>query len=259
MLNEAPFYQTINKEEDVFNFAVELNLPLLLKGPTGSGKSRFLEYMSFKMNRKLITILCNDETSSIDLLGRYIVKGADTIWLDGPLTMGVREGAIVYLDEIAEARPDTIVAIHSLTDHRRTLYLDRKNEEIKASPNFMLVASYNPHYQRSFKELKPSTKQRFISLEFNYPKPELEEKILQGESKISTDIAKKLIKFANLIREKKELSLDETISTRLLVSTALLISKGLPPRLAARVGIIEPLTDDNELAEVLQESFNLYF
>ncbi|MDZ4728246.1 MAG: CbbQ/NirQ/NorQ/GpvN family protein [Leptospira sp.] len=258
-LDTQPFYQIISKEVEVFQMAAEQKLPLLLKGPTGTGKSRFLEYVAHLMNRRLITILCNDETSAIDLVGRYIVKGADTVWLDGPLTVGVKEGAIVYLDEIAEARPDTIVAIHSLTDHRRTLFMERKNEEIKAHPDFLLVASFNPGYQKGFKELKPSTRQRFISLDFEYPSQDLEEKIIVGETQIDSKIANKLVKFANLIRNKQELGLAETISTRLLVSCSLLIKSGLPIRLAGRTAIILPLSDDKDTVDALQDCFNLIF
>lgn len=254
-----PFYQVISKEVEVFQTAAGQKLPLLLKGPTGSGKSRFLEYMAFQMKRRLITILCNDETSSVDLIGRYIVKGADTTWIDGPLTIGVKEGAIVYLDEIAEARPDTIVAIHSLTDHRRSLFIERRNEEIKAHPDFLIVASFNPGYQKGFKELKPSTRQRFICMDFLYPEPDIEEKILVGETGIDGKIAHRLVKFANIVRNKPELGLSETISTRLLVSCAMLVKSGLPIRLSGRSAIILPLTDDIDSVGALQDLFNLYF
>lgn len=254
-----PFYQITGKEEVVFTKAALERLPVLLKGPTGSGKSRFLEYMAHKLERRLITVLCNEETSSIDLIGRYIIRGAETIWQDGPLTTAVKEGGILYLDEIAEARPDTIVAIHSLTDHRRVLYMDRINQEIKADDKFLLVASYNPGYQKSFKELKPSTKQRFLCLEFPYPKPELEANIVISESGIERTVAEKLIKFANTVRSKPELGLEETISTRLLVATGRLLKNGLSPRLSARSAMILPLSDDSDTIEALQDLFNLYF
>ncbi|MCB1144763.1 MAG: CbbQ/NirQ/NorQ/GpvN family protein [Leptospiraceae bacterium] len=233
------------------------NLPLLLKGPTGSGKSRFLEYMAWKIGRRLITILCNEETSSVDLIGRYLVQGSETIWMDGPLTVGVREGCIVYLDEIAESRPDTIVSIHSLTDHRRTLYIDRKNEVIKSHENFLLVASFNPGYQKGFKELKPSTRQRFLAMDFPYPSAKLESLILQKETNVPEKIAVKLVEYAHLVRSRPELGLAETISTRLLVNCGFLIQSGLPPRLAARTAIILPLTDDPETVIALQDVFNL--
>ena len=259
LTTKIPFYQIIGKEEEIFLKAAEERLPVLLKGPTGSGKSRFLEYIAHKMNRRLITVLCNEETSATDLVGRYLVKGADTIWQDGPLTTAVKEGAIFYLDEIAESRPDTMVAIHSLTDHRRVLFIDRKNEDIPANPNFLLVASFNPGYQKSFKELKPSTRQRFLCMEFPYPKAELEEKIVCGETGLDASQVKQLVKYANLVRSRPELGLEETISTRLLVATATLIGKGLPPRLSARTAMILPITDDPDTVDALQESFNLYF
>lgn len=257
--SKAPFYEPVGKETEIFQTAAGLNLPLLLKGPTGSGKSRFLEYMAHKMNRRLITILCNDETSSVDLIGRYLIKGSETVWQDGPLTVGVKEGAIVYLDEVAEARPDTLVAIHSLTDHRRMLFIDRKNEEVQAHKDFLLVASFNPGYQKGFKELKPSTRQRFVSIHFPYPKPDVELKILMGETGVEESIGKKLIQYANMVRAKPELGLAETISTRLLVSTSMMIKAGLPPRQAGKVGIILPITDDSDMIESLQDSFNLLF
>ncbi|TGM31873.1 CbbQ/NirQ/NorQ/GpvN family protein [Leptospira biflexa] len=259
LTTKIPYYEPTGKEVEIFQMAAENSLPLLLKGPTGSGKSRFLEYMAHQMGRKLITILCNDETSAVDLVGRFLVKGADTVWMDGPLTTGVKEGAIVYLDEIAEARPDTLVTIHSLTDHRRTLFIERKNEEVIAHPNFLLVASYNPGYQKGFKELKPSTKQRFLGMDFPYPKPSVEEKIIVGETGISESISKKLVQYANLVRHKPELGLAETVSTRLLVSCAKLIAKGLPSRLAGRTAIILPLTDDDDTVTALQDSFDLIF
>lgn len=258
-LQKEPYYEPIGKEVEIFQKAADLRLPLLLKGPTGSGKSRFLEYTAHKMGRRLITILCNDETSSVDLVGRYLIQGSETVWLDGPLTVGVKQGAIVYLDEVAEARPDTIVAIHSLTDHRRMLYIDRKNEEIHAHDDFLLVASFNPGYQKGFKELKPSTRQRFVSIAFPYPNPDLECKILTGETGIEEKWAKKLIQFANMVRNKPELGLAETISTRLLVSCAKLILAGLPPRLSARSAIILPLSDDSDTIESLQDCCNLLF
>ncbi|MCW7468621.1 CbbQ/NirQ/NorQ/GpvN family protein [Leptospira kanakyensis] len=259
LTKKIPYYEPTGKEIEIFQMAAENSLPLLLKGPTGSGKSRFLEYMAHLMGRRLITILCNDETSSVDLVGRFLVKGADTIWMDGPLTTGVKEGAIVYLDEIAEARPDTLVTIHSLTDHRRTLFLERKNEEVSAHPDFLLVASYNPGYQRGFKELKPSTKQRFLGMDFPYPKSVVEEKIIVGETGISETLAKKLVQFAALVRNKPELGLAETVSTRLLVSCAKLMAKGLPARLAGRTAIILPLSDDQDTIAALQDSFDLIF
>lgn len=253
----APFYQATGKEIEVFEAAANDKLPLLLKGPTGSGKSRFLEFMAHRLHRKLITIVCNDETSAIDLVGRYLIRGADTVWQDGPLTTGVREGAIVYIDEIAEARPDTMVVIHSLTDHRRELFLDRANETIAAHENFLLAASFNPGYQKGFKELKPSTRQRFLAIDFNYPKPETEALIIEKESQVAASTAMRLVKIASLIRDRPQLGLAETVSTRLLVATAKLIHSGLPPRLAAHTAIVLPLSDDPDTVMAMQELVNL--
>lgn len=252
-----PYYRPIRRECEVFSHAFSHQLPLLLKGPTGTGKSRFVEFMAETLKVGLITVSCHDETSAVDLLGRYLVKGHDTYWQDGPLTRAVREGKIIYLDEIAEARPDTLVVIHSLTDHRRELYLERHNESLKAPPQFMLVASFNPGYQRSFKELKPSTRQRFISLHFDYPKPEVEIEILHAETKVDLSIAKSLVTIANKVRNLVELGLAESVSTRLLVDAAKLIGAGLPPRLACEVAIAEPLSDDRQTIRALNDLISL--
>jgi len=253
MERNTPFYKPISKEVEVFEHAYKSKLPTLLKGPTGTGKTRFVDYMAHQLDKKLITIACHEETSSTDLIGRFIIKGAETVWIDGPLTQAVKQGAIVYLDEIAEARPDVIVAIHSLTDHRKELYIDKLGETIKAHEDFMLVASFNPGYQKGFKELKPSTRQRFIALSFNYPKPKDEIVILSTETGIDESTAKKLVNIANKIRNLTELGLTETVSTRLLVDAAKLVHSGLPRRLSARVAIVEPLTDDHEVIEALAD------
>lgn len=240
---KEPYYQQVGKEVEVFSHAYNMKLPLLLKGPTGTGKSRFVEYMAHKLERELITVSCHEETSAVDLLGRYLIRGTETVWQDGPLTRAVREGAIIYIDEIAEARPDTIVALHSLTDHRRVLFLDRHSEAITAPEGFMLVASFNPGYQRGLKELKPSTRQRFISISFDYPEQKVEEEIIHQETGVDNHTAQKLVKIAGKIRKLTELGLNETVSTRLLVDAGKLIKDGLPPRLAGEVAIVHPLTD----------------
>lgn len=257
MTTTIPYYYTVGKEEEVFNHVFENKIPLLLKGPTGSGKSRFIEYMAVKLEKNLITISCHEETSSTDLIGRFIIKGAETIWLDGPLTTAVKEGAIIYLDEIAEARPDVIVAIHSLTDHRRQLFIDKLGLTITAHPDFMLVASFNPGYQKGFKELKPSTKQRFASMTFDYPKANQEIEIVVQETNIATDDAKKLVAIGNKIRNLTELGLVETVSTRLLVNAAKLIKSGLPKRLSTHIAIVEPLTDDLQTTQALKDLCDL--
>ncbi|WP_416945066.1 CbbQ/NirQ/NorQ/GpvN family protein [Xanthomarina gelatinilytica] len=254
---ETPFYKPIAKEIEVFEQAFTNKIPVLLKGPTGTGKTRFVDFMTHKLNKELITISCHEETSSTDLIGRYIIKGAETVWIDGPLTKAVKEGAVIYLDEIAEARPDVIVAIHSLTDHRKELYIDKLGETIKAHPDFMLVASFNPGYQKGFKELKPSTRQRFIALAFNYPNEKDEAEILINETQIDASTAKKLVAIANKIRNLTELGLTETVSTRLLVDAAKLIHTGLGKRLAVRVAVVEPLTDDIEITEALSDLCDL--
>lgn len=257
MSNNIPYYKTIGKEEEVFTNAYKNKIPFLLKGPTGTGKSRFIEYMAYKLDKKIITISCHEETSSTDLIGRFIIKGAETIWIDGPLTTAVKEGAIIYLDEIAEARPDVIVAIHSLTDHRRELFIDKLGVTIKAHEDFMLVASFNPGYQRGFKELKPSTRQRFVAMTFNYPESKIETEIVTSETKIDADVAKQLVAIGNKIRNLTELGLTETVSTRLLVDAARLIHSGLPKRLSVSVAVVEPLTDEPQTLEALKDLCNL--
>ena len=257
MTQTIPFYQSVGKEVEIFQQAYANRIPLLLKGPTGTGKSRFIEYMAHQLDKKLITISCHEETSSTDLIGRFIIKGAETIWIDGPMTTAVKEGAIIYLDEIAEARPDVIVAIHSLTDHRRELFIDKLGITVKAHNDFMLVASFNPGYQRGFKELKPSTKQRFSALSFDYPEQKLEVEILVQETGIDHDNAKKLVAIANKIRNLTELGLTETVSTRLLVNASKLIKSGLPKRLSTHIAIVEPLSDDIQTTQSLKDLCDL--
>lgn len=255
--NKRPYYKSTAREIIVFEHACKNRLPVLLKGPTGTGKTRFIEFMAHELGKKLITISCHEETSSTDLIGRYIIKGAETIWIDGPLTRAAKEGAIIYLDEIAEARPDVIVAVHSLTDHRKELYIDKLGETVKAHQNFMLVASFNPGYQRGFKELKPSTRQRFVAISFDYPDPKVEAEILVNETEIDLGLAKKLVNIAIKIRNLTELGLTETVSTRLLVDAAKLIHSGLPKRVAVHAAVVEPLTDDIETVNALKDLCDL--
>lgn len=252
-----PYYKSVGKEVLIFKHAYGSKIPFLLKGPTGTGKSRFIEYMAHELQQPLFTVSCHEETSSTDLIGRYIIKGAETVWMDGPLTMAVKKGAILYLDEIAEARPDVIVAIHSLTDHRRELFIDKLGETVKAHPNFMLVASFNPGYQRGFKELKPSTRQRFVAVSFDYSNAKIEAEIVVNETNIAEADAKKLVNIATKIRNLTELGLAETVSTRLLVDAAKLINSGLAKRLAVHVAIVEPLTDDAEVITALNDLSDL--
>jgi len=257
VLEKAPFYKASGKEIDVFELAFQNKLPMLIKGPTGTGKSRFIEYMAFKKDKKMITVSCHEETSSTDLIGRFIIKGAETVWIDGPLTQAVKEGAILYLDEIAEARPDVIVSIHSLTDHRRMLFIDKLGITIQAHEDFMLVASFNPGYQKGFKELKPSTRQRFVALSFHYPEPAVETEIIINETNIDATLAKKLVSIGNKIRNLTDIGLTETVSSRLLVNAAKLIVSGLPPRLSVKVAVVEPLTDELQIIEALTDLCNL--
>jgi nitric oxide reductase NorQ protein len=252
-----PFYLPTDHEEDVFMSAYRNKLPVMLKGPTGCGKTRFVEYMAAKLERPLITISCNEDTTATDLLGRHLFKGGDTEWCDGPLTRGVRETAIVYLDEIAEARADAMVAIHPLTDYRRELFLDRTGETLRAAEGFMLVVSYNPGYQKSLRELKPSTRQRFVGLTFAYPSEDQESDIIEKESGIEPKTAKKLVKIGRKIRGLKELSLMESASTRLLIAAGLLIRGGLQPRLACYTAMAEPLTDDADALAALKQLIDI--
>lgn len=257
LIEKEPYYKTIGKEKEVFEHAFKNRLPFLLKGPTGTGKSRFVEHMAYQMKKPIITVACHEETSATDLLGRYIIQGNETVWKDGPLTKAVKEGAIIYLDEIAEARPDVIVAIHPLTDFRRSLYLDKLGDEVLAHKDFMFVASFNPGYQKGFKELKPSTRQRFVSMSFDYPNPKMEAEIIVAESGVDEGDAKKLVKVGNKIRNLTEMGLAETVSTRLLVDAAKLIHTGLGKRLSVEVAIVEPLTDDQDSLEALKEMTSL--
>jgi nitric oxide reductase NorQ protein len=249
----VPYYRPTGQEVSVFLKAYENRLPLLLKGPTGSGKSRFVQAMAHKLRRPLVTVACNDETSATDLLGRWLIQGGDTVWQDGPVTRAVRSGAILYLDEIAEAREDVMVVIHPLSDHRRELYVDRHDEVLQAPSSFMLAVSFNPGYQRHLKDLKPSTRQRFVALDFEYPAEDLEVEIVCAESQVATDVARALVRFARKVRKLQELGLRETVSTRLLVSAGQLIRSGLAPRLACHVAVVSPLTDDPVVMETLDD------
>jgi nitric oxide reductase NorQ protein len=258
-MGDLPFYCPVAGEVDLFERCYREKLPLMLKGPTGCGKTRFVEHMAARLQRPLITVPCHDDTSAADLLGRWLVKGGDTVWQDGPVSRAVREGAILYLDEIAEARPDVVVAIHPLTDHRRHLFIDRRGEELTATKEFMLVVSFNPGYQRGWKELKPSTRQRFVAASFDYPAPDLEASILTNETGCDPKVALRLVKLGNKLRQLDELGLAERASTRLLVDAARLIHSGMPSRSACNAAIVEPLSDDAEVLEALGEVVALAF
>jgi nitric oxide reductase NorQ protein len=255
----GPYYRPVGRELDVFRAAFGQRLPLLLKGPTGCGKSRFVEAMAAELGRPLVTVACNDETSAVDLLGRYVVLGGDTVWQDGPATRAARQGAILYLDEIAEAREDVLVVLHPLSDHRRAVWIDRRDEQVLAGEGFMLIASFNPGYQRGLKELKPSTRQRFVTIAFDYPEPAVEAEIVATEAGIDAGLARRLVAFARKVRALDELGLQETVSTRLLVAAAGLIRAGLPPRIACDVAIVQPLSDDLEIVAALNDAVALTF
>lgn len=254
-----PYYRPVRHEVVVFRRAFEARLPVMLKGPTGCGKSRFVEHMAATLDRPLVTVACNDETSAADLLGRWVVRGAETVWQDGPVTRAVREGAMLYLDEVAEAREDVIVVVHPLSDHRRQLFVDRHDEALTAPPGFMLVVSFNPGYRRGLKELKPSTRQRFVALQFDYPPPEVEVEIVRDEAGVDVSVARKLVALAGKVRALDEPGLTETASTRLLVGAAALIRGGLAPRVACAAAIVQPLTDDPVTGRALQDLADLTF
>jgi nitric oxide reductase NorQ protein len=258
-MSKLPWYQETDGECAVFEAAHAAGLPVLLKGPTGAGKSRLVEHMAARLGRPLITVACHDDTSAVDLVGRYTLEGGETRWVDGPVTRAAREGAILYLDEIAEARSDVMVVIHPLADHRRQVFIERRNEVVDAAPGFMLAVSFNPGYQRGLKELKPSTRQRFVAIDFEYPSPELEQVVLQNEAGVGRDEARRLVALANRVRALDELGLAEVPSTRLLVSAAKLMRGGVPPRLACRVGVVRPLTDDPEVRGALDDLVAMVF
>jgi nitric oxide reductase NorQ protein len=254
----VPYYREIGIEKQIFLGVRERKLPLLLKGPTGTGKSRFVEAMAHELGAEFIKVSCNEDTSASDLLGRFLLKGNETIWQDGPVVRAVKSGALLYLDEIAEAREDVIVVLHSLTDHRREIAIDRLNEVLLAPASFMLVASFNPGYQSRLKEMKPSTRQRFVTLEFDYPSEAIEAEIIQKETDCGEKVAAKLALLAKKIRSLDDLTLRETVSTRLLVNAAHLIKSGIEPRSACKVAIVNSLTDDRPVARGLGDLCALY-
>ena len=250
---DIPFYQPAGDEVEIFQHAWKNRLPLLIKGPTGCGKTRFVSHMAARLGLPLYTVACHDDLTAADLVGRHLISDKGTYWCDGPLTRAVREGGICYLDEVVEARKDTTVVLHPLADNRRELFLERTGETLQAPPGFMLVVSYNPGYQNLLKGMKPSTRQRFVSLRFDFPRPEQEEAVLIGETACAPDLARRLVAIANALRALKDRDLEEAASTRLLVYEALLIKDGMDPVAACRVGIIESLTDDADVAEGLME------
>ena len=252
-IEAEPYYEATGDEVAIFEAAYRNKLPVLLKGPTGCGKTRFMEYMAWRLKRPLITVSCHDDLTASDLVGRFLVKGGETTWVDGPLTRAVRSGAICYLDEIVEARKDTMVVIHPLADDRRALPMEKLGMLVEADARFCLAVSYNPGYQSVLKDLKQSTRQRFVALEFSYPTPELERKIVAAESKVDDTMAEQLVKFAHMTRNLKGSGLDEGASTRLLVHAGKLIASGISPTSACRTAIAEAITDDEEMLAAVQE------
>jgi nitric oxide reductase NorQ protein len=256
---ELPFYVPVGNEVRLFELAYQHHLPLLLKGPTGCGKTRFVAHMAARLKRSLFTVSCHDDLTAADLTGRYLLKGGDTIWTDGPLTQAVRQGGICYLDEVVEARKDVTVVLHPLTDDRRLLPLERTGELLEAPNDFMLVVSYNPGYQNVLKQLKPSTRQRFIAIEFDFPPPDIETGVVARESGLSEEKSRSLVVLAERLRAMKGQDLDESVSTRLLVYCATLIAAGMSWNEAIQSAIIEPLSDDTDIKVGLLEVVKAVF
>jgi nitric oxide reductase NorQ protein len=258
-IDREPFYLPGQDEVELFEHAWRSGLPVLLKGPTGCGKTRFVAHMAWRLKRPLITVACHEDLTASDLLGRFLLQGDETVWVDGPLTAAVRHGAIVYLDEVVEARKDSLVVIHPLTDDRRILPIDRLATILRAPPEFMMVVSYNPGYQSVLKELKPSTRQRFVSLDFGYPSAAVERSVLAAEAGVDVAQAAALVSVGEKIRNLTDRGLDEGVSTRLLVYAARLVASGMPPRGACRAAFTRTLTDDRDLQRTIEEIIADFF
>jgi nitric oxide reductase NorQ protein len=256
---DVPYYQPQGNEVPLFDYAYRNQLPMLIKGPTGCGKTRFVEHMAARLERPLYTVACHDDLTAADLVGRHLIGDGSTYWNDGPLTRAVREGAICYLDEVVEARKDTTVVLHPLSDDRRILPLERTGETLHAPPEFMLVVSYNPGYQNLLKGMKPSTRQRFVSMRFDYPREDLERDIVIKESGIDAARAEQLVRLVVSLRALKDHDLEESASTRLLIYTARLMRDGFDVLEACRAALIEPLTDDEPTIEALMEVVHASF
>ncbi len=253
-----PFYVGVANEEQVFKAAFSQGLSIVLKGPTGCGKTRFVEAMAHDLQRPLITVACHDDLTTADLVGRFLLRGGETEWVDGPLTRAVREGAICYLDEVVEARQDTTVVLHPLADHRRQLPIDRLGVTLDAAEGFGLVVSYNPGYQSVLKDLKDSTRQRMVAIEFGFPDPAVEERIVEHEAGVDADMAAALVRFAQAVRRVETAGLREVASTRVLIAAGRLVTAGLTPRAAGRAAVAGPLTDDSNVIRGLAEMIDVY-
>lgn len=258
-IETEPYYRPVGNEIEQFSAAYDVRMPVMLKGPTGCGKSRFVEFMAWKLNKPLITVACNEDMTASDLIGRFLLDINGTKWQDGPLTIAARIGAICYLDEVVEARQDTTVVIHPLTDHRRQLPLEKKGEVVNAHPDFQVVISYNPGYQSMMKDLKQSTKQRFGAMSFDYPVSDVEVEIVAHEAGIDRAVAERLVQVAERSRNLKGHGLDEGMSTRLLVYAGQLIGKGIPAQAACQMALVEPLTDDLDMRDTLQAAVSTFF
>ncbi len=259
LITKEPYYLASGNEMEIALSAYKNKLPLLLKGPTGCGKTRFMQYLAWKLQRPLITVSCHDDLSTSDLVGRYLIRSGEAVWTDGPLTLAVRAGAICYLDEIVEARKDTTVVIHPLADDRRELPVEKLGELLSAPQEFMISVSYNPGYQSVLKDLKPSTRQRFVAISFDYPEPERETEIVIREGGVDTELAYSLVKLAGMTRSLKDSGLAEGASTRLLIQTGQLVQDGIDIHAACRAALLEPLSDDPEMLAALQEMVSSIF
>jgi nitric oxide reductase NorQ protein len=258
-LRQEPYYAEVNGEIGLFTIAAQSLMPVMLKGPTGCGKTRFVQHMAYRLGRPLITVACHEDLTASDLVGRYLLKGEETVWVDGPLTLGVKHGAVVYLDEIVEARKDTTVIIHPLSDDRRLLPIEKKGQVVEAVDEFMLVISYNPGYQSVLKDLKQSTKQRFMAIEFGYPPREIEARIIEHEAGVDKDTAGRLVKLGEKVRNLKNHGLEEGVSTRLLIYAGELLRQGVPAGRACDAAVARPITDDPDMQRTIQELVKAIF
>ncbi|MFN3611529.1 CbbQ/NirQ/NorQ/GpvN family protein [Tepidimonas sp.] len=258
-VTRQPYYRPVADEVALFEAAYSVRMPMMLKGPTGCGKTRFVEYMAWKLSRPLITVACHEDMTASDLVGRFLLEASGTRWQDGPLALAARHGAICYLDEVVEARQDTTVVIHPLTDNRRVLPLEKKGELVRAHPDFQIVISYNPGYQSLMKDLKQSTKQRFGALDFGYPEHAVEVEIVAHETGVSAEVADKLVAIAERARNLKGHGLDEGLSTRMLIHAGSLIAQGVSPQAACRVALVRPITDDPDMRDALDAAVATFF
>ena len=258
-IETEPYYRTVADEVAIYEAAYSERMPMMLKGPTGCGKTRFIEYMAWRLQKPLITVSCNEDMTASDLVGRFLLDANGTRWQDGPLAIAARHGAICYLDEVVEARQDTTVVIHPLTDNRRVLPLEKTGELVHAHADFQLVISYNPGYQSVMKDLKQSTKQRFGALDFNYPEHAIETEIVAHETGVSAEIADKLVSVAKMARNLKGHGLDEGVSTRMLIYAGNLIAKNVEAKKACRVALVSPITDDLDMRDALDSAIKTFF